>query len=279
MVGWAGQLRLAVFRESGIPTPVQFTTQSVGTLSGDSIKLLSEAIMANLIILSKDIRLLDNLCSLNDLHKASGGAPKHQPALFMQNQQTKSLIYEIEGDLGIPRTVLTQRGGVNRGTWVCKELVYSYAMWISPKFHLKVIRAFESMSTNQTLPSPIPQSDLSLNDLIYELAKAKNINTQNIHTHYNSVFNSNAWSQEQGFEHALVKRILKQDLANALRTQSPQLQRLKQQAKQHGLTLIDEQEYQGFQGRMQMQQQQIDKLVDEVMALSRNHNALMSRVL
>ena len=47
MVGWAGQLRLAVFRESGIPTPVQFTTQSVGTLSGDLIKLLSEAIMPN----------------------------------------------------------------------------------------------------------------------------------------------------------------------------------------------------------------------------------------
>ncbi|HHJ3176414.1 TPA: KilA-N domain-containing protein [Vibrio parahaemolyticus] len=233
--------------------------------------------MANLTILSKDIRLLDNLYSLNDLHKASGGAPKHQPALFIHNQQTKALIYEIEGDLGIPRSVLTQRSGANRGTWVCKELVYSYAMWISPKFHLKVIRAFESISTNQALPlpSPIPQSDLSLNDLIYELAKAKNVTTQNIHFQYNSVFNTNTWSQEQSFEHALAKRILKQDLANALRTQSPQLQHL----KQHGLTLVDEQEYQGFQGRMQMQQQQIDKLVDEVMALSRNHNSLMSRVL
>ncbi|WP_459672125.1 KilA-N domain-containing protein [Vibrio owensii] len=237
--------------------------------------------MANLTILSKDIRVLDNLYSLNDLHKASGGAPKHQPALFMQNQQTKALISEIESDLGIPRTVLTQRSGANRGTWVCKELVYSYAMWISPKFHLKVIRAFESISTNQTLPLPsaIPQSDLSLNDLIYELAKAKNVNTQNIHIHYNSVFNTNAWSQEQGFEHALAKRILKQDLVNALRTQSPQLQQLKQQAKQHGLSLVDEREYQALQGRMQMQQQQIDKLVDEVMALSRNHNALMNQVL
>ena len=237
--------------------------------------------MPNLTILSKDIRLLDNLYSLNDLHKASGRAPKHQPALFMQNQQTKALIYEIEGDLGIPRSVLTQRGGANRGTWVCKELVYSYAMWISPKFHLNVIRAFDSISTNQTLPLPssISPSDLSLNDLIYVLAKVKNVTTQNIHIHYNLVFNTNVWSQEQGFEHAIAKRILKQDLANALRTQSSQLQQLKQQAKQHGLTLIDEQEFQGFQGRMQMQQQQIDKLVDEVMALSRNHNALMSQVL
>ncbi|WP_369333524.1 KilA-N domain-containing protein [Vibrio ouci] len=89
----------------------------------------------------------------------------------------------------------TKRGGCNSGTWACKELVYSYAMWISPKFHLNVIRAFDSMSTNQTLPlsSPIPPSDLSLNDLIYELAKAKNITTQNIHIHYNSIFNTNVW--------------------------------------------------------------------------------------
>lgn len=77
--------------------------------------------MPNLTILSKDIRLLDNLYSLNDLHKASGRAPKHQPALFMQNQQTKALIYEIEGDLGIPRLVSTQRGGANRGTWYAKS--------------------------------------------------------------------------------------------------------------------------------------------------------------
>lgn len=154
-------------------------------------------------------------------------------------------------------------------------------MWISPKFHLNVIRAFDSMSTNKTpqLPSPIPPSDLSLNDLIYELAKAKNVTTQNTHIHYNSVFNTNAWSQEQGFEHALAKRILKQDLANALRTQSPELQLLKQQANEYGLSLVDEREYQAFQGRMQMQQQHIDKLIDDAMALSRNHSSLMNRVM
>jgi len=234
--------------------------------------------MTVLTILSKDIRTLDDLFSLNDLHKASGRAPKHQPALFIQNQQTKSLIYEIEGDLGIPRSVVSQRGGANRGTWVCKELVYSYAMWISAKFHLQVIRAFESMTTEQ-VPQPIVSHDLSLNDLIYELAKAKNVTTQNIHIHYNSVFNTNAWLQEQGFEHALAKRILKQDLANELRTKSPELQSLRQQAKQHGLSLVNEQEYQAFQGRMQMQQQQIEKLVDDLMALSRNHSSLMCQVM
>ncbi|MCE7609332.1 KilA-N domain-containing protein [Vibrio fluvialis] len=237
--------------------------------------------MPNLTILSNDIRLFDGLYSLNDLHKASGGEQTHKPVHFLKNKQTQELVDEIEQSKDSYFAVKTKRGGSNSGTWVCKELVYSYAMWISPKFHLNVIRAFDSMSTNKTpqLPSPIPPSDLSLNDLIYELAKAKNVTTQNIHIHYNSVFHTNAWSQEQGFEHALAKRILKQDLAHALRTQSPELQLLKQQANEYGLSLVDEREYQAFQGRMQMQQQQIDKLVDDVMALSRNHSSLMNRVM
>ncbi|EKO3388707.1 KilA-N domain-containing protein [Vibrio fluvialis] len=237
--------------------------------------------MPNLTILANDIRLFDGLYSLNDLHKASGGKQTHKPANFARLDTTKELIDEINRCSDLSIAISTNRGGKNQGTWVCKELVYAYAMWISPKFHLNVIRAFDSMSTNKTpqLPSPIPSSDLSLNDLIYELAKAKNVTTQNIHIHYNSVFNTNAWSQEQGFEHALAKRILKQDLANALRTQSPELQLLKQQANEYGLSLVDEREYQAFQGRMQMQQQHIDKLIDDVMALSRNHSSLMNRVM
>ena len=107
--------------------------------------------MPNLTILSKDIRVVDNLYSLNDLHTASGGASKHQPSFFIRNAQTKKLINEINRPANSQIACEAFRGGAKQGTWVCKELVYFYAMWISAKFHLQVIRAFDSMVT-----SPLP---------------------------------------------------------------------------------------------------------------------------
>ncbi|HHA2501851.1 TPA: KilA-N domain-containing protein [Stenotrophomonas maltophilia] len=77
--------------------------------------------------------------SLNDLHRAAGGEVRHRPATWLQNQQTKDLVTEIEKD-GIP-SIQAKQG---LGTYVAKELVYAYAMWISPAFHLKVIRAYDA---------------------------------------------------------------------------------------------------------------------------------------
>ena len=86
---------------------------------------------------------------LNDLHKASVGEKRHQPSNWLALQQTIELIEELPTP-GIPGVEQNQpvnviNGGINRGTYVCKELVYAFAMWISPKFHLKVIRTFDTV--------------------------------------------------------------------------------------------------------------------------------------
>lgn len=108
--------------------------------------------MTNLTILKTSIRQSDNLYSLNDLHVASGNDPKHRPTYFVKNQQTQDLVNEIERCENSHIAIKVVKGGRNpelQGTWVCEELVLSYAMWISPKFHLIVLRAFLAMHRNQ----------------------------------------------------------------------------------------------------------------------------------
>ena len=94
----------------------------------------------------------------------------------MSNQQSKDLIAEIDNssDAGFPASVKIVRGGRNpelQGTWVCEELVLSYAMWISPKFHLIVLRAFLAMQRNQPqqLALPEPEKKFTFEFTEYEL--------------------------------------------------------------------------------------------------------------
>lgn len=96
--------------------------------------------MSNLAILNTSIRSHENLFSLNDLHQASGGKSKHQPSFFIRLDTTKDLVAEIEKD-SETKALKTIRG-TQGGTYACEELVIAYAMWISPKFHLVVLRAF-----------------------------------------------------------------------------------------------------------------------------------------
>jgi hypothetical protein len=88
--------------------------------------------------------------SLNDLHVAAGKEERHLPKFFLANQQTQDLITEIASstDGGIPPSPLSvKKGGHGQGSYGCRELVYAYAMWISPKFHLEVIRTFDAVAT------------------------------------------------------------------------------------------------------------------------------------
>jgi len=95
---------------------------------------------------------------LNDLHQASGSEVKNKPSNFLQNDKTQALVQELADD-GFPSSAQIQpvsviRGGLEQGTYVVKELVYSYAMWISAAFNLKVIRTFDSLSMKQAITLP-----------------------------------------------------------------------------------------------------------------------------
>lgn len=94
----------------------------------------------------------DGRFSLNDFHRAAGGEDRHRPSRWVENQQAHELVDEI-GKAGIT-ALRVARGGKAAGTYACKELVYAYAMWISPVFSLNVIRTFDSIAAND---NAIPQ--------------------------------------------------------------------------------------------------------------------------
>ncbi|MDR6182050.1 KilA-N domain-containing protein [Asaia bogorensis] len=129
----------------------------------------------NLTILTTAIRQdAEGRYCLNDCHKASGGDASKAPGQWMANKQTKALIAELKGGVEIPtgpsgspgissHPINVVNDGKNNGTYVAKELVYAYAMWISPAFHLRVIRAFDAMTTGAapTLPKTYAQALLA----------------------------------------------------------------------------------------------------------------------
>jgi hypothetical protein len=83
--------------------------------------------------------------NLNDLHKASGGERRHDTREFTSRSSTRELVEALQAEM--TEKPVNSVPGRNGGTWVVKELVYAYAMWISPKFHIQVIRAYDSMVT------------------------------------------------------------------------------------------------------------------------------------
>ncbi len=101
--------------------------------------------MNALIVADRSIRMdaVGRYC-LNDLHRAAGGEARHKPGNWVALDQTQGLVAAME-IAGIP--AIEKRQGV--GTFVARELVYAYAMWISPVFNLQVIRSFDVKVTGQ----------------------------------------------------------------------------------------------------------------------------------
>lgn len=152
--------------------------------------------MSNLTILKTSIRSYENLFSLNDLHVASGGLGKHRPSLFARNEQTKELVKEIENDRST-KTIFalkTIRGGSDiskQGTWACEELMLAYAMWISPKFHLIVLRAFLNLHKNSTalLPNTItPEQQQAIQSAVQQAHHRTGLSYAEIYRQIKSIF-------------------------------------------------------------------------------------------
>ncbi|MCR1838517.1 KilA-N domain-containing protein [Pasteurella caecimuris] len=127
--------------------------------------------MSNLTILNTSIRTLDNLYALNDLHSLSGVAEKHRPSHFLRLDQTKDLISAIESEnSNVQICTFKIIRGSQGGTYACKELVIAYAAWISPAFHLVVLRAFlNQIEPPKQLALPEPEKKFTFEFTEYEL--------------------------------------------------------------------------------------------------------------
>ena len=157
--------------------------------------------MSSLTVLNHEIHQVDNLYSLNDLHKASGGAEKHKPSNFLRNQETKDLVEEIieeklssanlqseksdaqirtSVENSVLRVVKGNFGKAKQGAFACKEIVYRYAMWISPKFALAVIRVFDAFVTGKLEPKAKPKTTVAdrvpLKDAVNVLVAKSSLN-------------------------------------------------------------------------------------------------------
>lgn len=141
-----------------------------------------------LIILDQEIRPYENLFSLNDLHVSSGGNLKHKPSNFIRLDTTKDLIAEIKQDNSNALKVIR---GTQGGTYACEELMLAYAMWISPKFHLIVLRAFLNLHKKSTalLPNTItPEQQQAIQSAVQQAHHRTGLHWQEIYRQLKQAF-------------------------------------------------------------------------------------------
>ena len=149
LASWVAGLKL-------VPTDIKMNTSTI-TICNTSIR-----------------QDLEGRFCLGDLYKAAGSLQKNRPKYWLENQETKALIAELSTGENPPTeqnqaVKIGQGGNRQQGTFVVKELVYAYATWISPKFHIAVIRAYDALVTGQLIPSPARQHTLALEDDNHEL--------------------------------------------------------------------------------------------------------------
>ena len=132
--------------------------------------------MKDLQVNGFDIQVKDGLFSLNDLHRSAGSEYRYKPSEFFRKDSTKSLIEFLNAGNHAFKAVERKKGRYG-GSWVCKELVYEYAMWLNPEFKVNVIRAFDALVNGSfTKAKAIASNDIATLDIINELEVLKSSN-------------------------------------------------------------------------------------------------------
>ena len=128
----------------------------------------------------------NGLYLLTDLWKASGGLKKDQPNNWLKLENTKSIIsyYKSQDSRSLNKSSYFEiilGKGKGQGTYVCKQLVYSYAMWISPAFHDLVITTFDDLlnaaTAKQVLDVKFKLDNESQADLFTKAQQPRDKNT------------------------------------------------------------------------------------------------------
>jgi hypothetical protein len=126
----------------------------------------------SLVINAKEISLdADGRYSLNDLHKSAGGDIKDLPNKFMRSESFKNVVNVLTAQNRAFKPVIKKTGRYTGGTWVCKELVYKYAMWVSAEFEVKVIQTFDALMSFKDSPLTME----SLNELTAKIESDKEV--------------------------------------------------------------------------------------------------------
>ncbi|MGO1190318.1 KilA-N domain-containing protein [Vibrio casei] len=127
--------------------------------------------MKHLLISNNEIRINeDGLYNLNDLHEASGGDKRHLPSQFMRSNNFKEVVDILTVQNSTIKPFERKTGRYGGGTWVCKELVYKYAMWVSAKFEVMVIQTFDKAASGNS-----PVSMREMNELVKKIESDKSL--------------------------------------------------------------------------------------------------------
>lgn len=105
---------------------------------------------------------------LNDIHKAADElcTVKTSPAQWARTDMAKEFTDHLITQKRLINPI-TSKVGQGGGTYAVKQLVYAYAMWISPAYQLKVIEAYDRLATEGVAVHDAAAQDLLDNPLKY----------------------------------------------------------------------------------------------------------------